>query len=177
MSKSFKQLHFAPAKTRHISLQTGLQFHSRRHEQPPHRKAGWITNSEWLAGNRSSSSDNNLRLGRLDSCSNGFRANAAAERPSPTRRQEPAIKAKETEPRRRTSSAPKRTDRSSLPSSPQERERGRPRTRTPPSWRTMCWATPQQPAAQQGPAVGGSSGGSARAARAGEPDVRQLPAP
>jgi hypothetical protein len=37
---------------------------------------------------------------------------------------------------------PVRTGRSSLPSSPQERGRDYPRTRTPPSRRTTCCATP-----------------------------------
>jgi hypothetical protein len=106
-------------------------------------------------------------------------------------------------PHRRTAAAPKRTGRSSLPSSPQERERDRPRTRVLPSRRTTCCATPPppvQPTAQGGPgrgrpahgatdtraadgqprsapAVGGGTGSSARAAQAGEPDTRQLPAP
>jgi hypothetical protein len=94
MSKYLKRLHFAPAKTQYIPLQTGLRFHSRRHEQPPHRKACGITNSGWLAGSRSSSSNNDLRLGRLDNCSNGFRANAAAERPSPTKDENQPLKPK-----------------------------------------------------------------------------------
>jgi hypothetical protein len=45
-------------------------------------------------------------------------------------------------PHRRAAAAPKRTDRSSLPFSPRERERDRPRTRVPPSRRTTCCATP-----------------------------------
>jgi hypothetical protein len=40
-----------------------------------------------------------------------------------------------------TAAAPKRTGRSSLPFSPQERERDHPRTRVPPSRRTTCCAT------------------------------------
>jgi hypothetical protein len=104
-------------------------------------------------------------------------------------------------PHRRAAAAPKHTDRSSLPSSPQERERDRPRTRGPPSRRTTCCATPPvQPTAQGGPgrgrpahgttdtrvvdgqprsapAVGGGTGSSARVAQVGEPDKRQLPAP
>jgi hypothetical protein len=36
MSKYLKRLHFAPAKTRYVSLQTGLWFHSHGYEQPPH---------------------------------------------------------------------------------------------------------------------------------------------
>jgi hypothetical protein len=43
----------------------------------------------------------------------------------------------------RAAAAPKRTDRSSPPSSPQERERDCPRTRVPPSRRTTCCVTPQ----------------------------------
>jgi hypothetical protein len=46
-------------------------------------------------------------------------------------------------PHQRAPAAPKRTGRSSLPSSPQERERDRLRTRVPPSWRTTCCTTPQ----------------------------------
>jgi hypothetical protein len=44
-----------------------------------------MTTSRWLAAAHSCSSDNDLRLGRQDSCSNGFRANAAAEKHSPTK--------------------------------------------------------------------------------------------
>jgi hypothetical protein len=46
-------------------------------------------------------------------------------------------------PHQRATAAPKRTGRSSLPLSPQEREWDRPRTRVPPSRRTTCCATPQ----------------------------------
>jgi hypothetical protein len=91
--------------------------------------------------------------------------------PSPQRRRPPAH-------RRRTGvrrPPRKRTGRSSLLPWPQERERDRPRTRTPPSRRTTCWTTPQQPAAQQGSVVGGDAGSSARAARAREPSTRQPP--
>jgi hypothetical protein len=45
-------------------------------------------------------------------------------------------------PHQRAAAAPMRTDRSSLPLSPQERERDRPGTRVPPSRRTTCCATP-----------------------------------
>jgi hypothetical protein len=45
-------------------------------------------------------------------------------------------------PHRRAAAAPKRTGRSSLLSSPKERERDRPRTRVPPSRCTTCCATP-----------------------------------
>jgi hypothetical protein len=53
-------------------------------------------------------------------------------------------------PHQRAPTAPKRTGRSSLPSSPQERERDRLRTRVPPSRRTTCCETlrcgrPQSP--------------------------------
>jgi hypothetical protein len=51
-------------------------------------------------------------------------------------------------PHQRALAAPKRTGSSSLPSSPQEQERDRLRTRVPPSRRTACCATPPvQPAA------------------------------
>jgi hypothetical protein len=40
MSKYLKRLHFAPAKTRYISLQTGLRFRSREYEQPPYIPGG-----------------------------------------------------------------------------------------------------------------------------------------
>jgi hypothetical protein len=45
-------------------------------------------------------------------------------------------------PHQRVPAAPKRTGRSSLPSSPRKREWDRPRTRVPPSRRMMCWETP-----------------------------------
>jgi hypothetical protein len=85
-----------------MPLQTKLQLHSRGYEQPPHQRACGTTNSRWLAGDHCTSSDNDLRLGRQDSCSDGLRANAAAERPSftsPRGGREPAIKAKEPEAR------------------------------------------------------------------------------
>jgi hypothetical protein len=44
-------------------------------------------------------------------------------------------------PHQRASAAPKRTGRSSPPSSPRKRERDRPRTRVPPSRRTTCCET------------------------------------
>jgi hypothetical protein len=83
-------------------------------------------------------------------------------------------------PHRRMVSAPVRTGRSSLPSSPLEQGRDCPRTRTPPSRRTTCCATDTHAADGQpcsAPAVGGGTGSSARAAQAGEPDTRQLTAP
>ena len=151
-----------------------LQFHSCGYEQPPHQRACGITNSEWLADGHCSSSDNDLRLGRLNSSSDDLRANAAVGRPTPMSPHEgrgQAVKAEEPEvqpqvvptvssaekpslaattsapttaatcpptPHQRAAAAPKRTGRSSLPFSPRERERDRPRTRVPPSWRTTC---------------------------------------
>jgi hypothetical protein len=100
MSKSLKQLHFAQAKTQYIPLQTGLQFHSHGYEQPPHQGARGITNSKRLADDLYGSSDNNLRLERQDSSSDGLRANAIAEGPSPTSPHEgqgQAVKAEESE--------------------------------------------------------------------------------
>jgi hypothetical protein len=49
-----------------VPLQTGLRFHSRGYEQPPHQRACGTTNSRWLAGNRSTGSDNDLHLRRLN---------------------------------------------------------------------------------------------------------------
>jgi hypothetical protein len=46
-------------------------------------------------------------------------------------------------PHQRAPGAPKRTDRSSLPSLPRKREWDRPRTRVPPSRRTTCCETPR----------------------------------
>jgi hypothetical protein len=66
-----------------VPLQTELRFHSRGYEQPLHQRACGITNSGWLAGDRSISSDNDLHLGRLNSSSDDLRANAAVRRPSP----------------------------------------------------------------------------------------------
>jgi hypothetical protein len=84
-----------------VPLQTGLRFHSRGYEQPPHQRACGITNSRWLASDRcSNSSDNDLRLRRLNSSSDDLRANVAVKRPSPTSPHEgrgQAIKAKEPE--------------------------------------------------------------------------------
>jgi hypothetical protein len=92
-----KQLHLALKK---VPLQTGLRLHFRGNELPPHRKACGITNSRWLASDHRTSSDNDHRLGRLDSSSDCLRANATVKRPSltsPYEGREPAIKAKEPE--------------------------------------------------------------------------------
>jgi hypothetical protein len=83
-------------------------------------------------------------------------------------------------PHQRMTAAPVRTGRSSLPSSPQEQGRDCPRTRTPPSRRTTCCATDTHAVDGQprsAPAVGGSTGSSARAAHAEEPNTRRLTAP
>jgi hypothetical protein len=84
-----------------LPLQMELRFHSRGYDQPPHRRARGTANSRWLAADHCSS-DNDLRLGRQDSSSDGPRANATVGRPSftsPHGGQEPAIKAKEPEAR------------------------------------------------------------------------------
>jgi hypothetical protein len=39
-----------------VPLQTGLRFHSRGYEQPPHQRACGTTNSRWLAGDHCTSS-------------------------------------------------------------------------------------------------------------------------
>jgi hypothetical protein len=91
-----------------VPLQTELWFRPRGYEQPPHRGAYGATNTGGPASN-------------LCSSSHGPRTDAAAEGLSfafPLKGREPAIKAKER-------AAPKRTGRSSLPSSPQKRGRGR----------------------------------------------------
>jgi hypothetical protein len=82
-----------------VPLQTGLRFHSHGYEQPPHQRACGTTNSRWLADDHCTSSDNDLRLGRLNSSSDDLRANAAVRRTSPTSPHEgrgQAIKARES---------------------------------------------------------------------------------
>jgi hypothetical protein len=84
----------------YIPLQTGPQLHSRRNELPPHRKSCEITNSKRLTGDHCTSSDNDLRLGRLDSSSDFPRANATVKSPSPMSPhggREQSIKANEPE--------------------------------------------------------------------------------
>jgi hypothetical protein len=83
-----------------VPLQTELRFHSRGYELPPHQRACGTTNSRWLAVDHRTSSDNDLRSGRLNSSSDDLRADAAVTRPSPTSPLEgrgQAIKAKEPE--------------------------------------------------------------------------------
>jgi hypothetical protein len=146
----------------------GLRFRSRGYEQPPYQEAYGTTNSKRPTAVRFDSSGNDLHPGRQDSCSNGFRANAAATRTShssqgdggPGVQAELAISSAEKPsqaattsaptaastcpptPHQRAPAAPKRTGRSSLLSSPREREWDRPRTRVPPSRRTTCCETP-----------------------------------
>jgi hypothetical protein len=83
-----------------VPLQTELRFHSCGYEQPPRRRACGTTNSRWLAVDRSISSDNDLRSGRLNNSIDDLRADAAVTRPSPASPLEgrgQAIKAKEPE--------------------------------------------------------------------------------
>jgi hypothetical protein len=70
---------------------------------------------------------------------------SSAEKPSPaaTTSAPTAASTCPPLPHQRASVAPKRTGRSSLPSSPRKREWDRPRTRVPPSRRTTCCETPQ----------------------------------
>jgi hypothetical protein len=101
-----------------VPLQIELQFHSRGSEQPPHQRACGTTNSGWLVGDLCSSSDNDLRLRRLNSSSDDLRANAAVGRPSPTSPHEgrgQAVKAKETEVYPRVTSQPAPADPHSSP--------------------------------------------------------------
>jgi hypothetical protein len=91
-----------------VPLQTELRFRPRGYEQPPHRGACGATSSGRLASD-------------LCSSSYGPRTGAATGRlsfVSPLKGRELDIKAKER-------AAPKRTGRSSLPSSPRKRGRGR----------------------------------------------------
>jgi hypothetical protein len=46
--------------TLRVPLQMELRFHSHGYEQPPHQRACGITNSEWLADDHCTSSDNDL---------------------------------------------------------------------------------------------------------------------
>jgi hypothetical protein len=100
-----------------IPLQAGLRFHSCGYDQPPHQRACRTTNSRWLADDHCTSSDNDLRFGRLNSSSDDLRANAAVERPSPTPPHEgrgQAIKAKEPGVRPQVASTVSSADKPSL---------------------------------------------------------------
>jgi hypothetical protein len=75
---------------------------------------------------------------------------SSAEKPSPAASAPTTASTCSPTPHQRALAAPKRTGRSSLPSSPRKRERDRPRTRVPPSRRTTCCETlrcgrPQSP--------------------------------
>jgi hypothetical protein len=72
----------------------GLRLRSRGYEQPPYQEARGTSNSKRLTAARSDNSGIDLRLERLDSCSNGFRANAAAEKPSPVKDENQPFKPK-----------------------------------------------------------------------------------
>jgi hypothetical protein len=81
-----------------VPLQTELRFHSRGYELPPHQRACGTTNARWLSADHCTSSDNDLRSGRLNNSSDDLRADAAVTRPSPMSPLEgrgQAIKAKE----------------------------------------------------------------------------------
>jgi hypothetical protein len=69
-----------------VPLQTELRFHLRRYEQP-HTIGRPVEQQKadgWLAGARSSSSDNDPHSGWPNCSSDGLRAGAAATLPSPT---------------------------------------------------------------------------------------------
>jgi hypothetical protein len=107
-----------------VPLQTELRFRLRRYEQP-HTIGGPAEQQktdERLAVTRSSSGDDDdFCASDLYSSSYGPRTDAATGRlsfVSPLKGRKPDIKAKER-------AAPKRTGRSSLPSSPRKRGRGR----------------------------------------------------
>jgi hypothetical protein len=144
-------------------LQTELWFHSRGYEQPPHRRACGTTNSGWLAGDRCTHS------AAATSVSDGKTTAAMApgqtlplegprsrplmgdeNQPLKPKSQRPGAQVAPTTtatcpstPHQQAAATPKRVGRSSLPFSPRERERDRPRTRVPPSRRTTCCATPR----------------------------------
>jgi hypothetical protein len=124
-----------------VPLQTELWFHSRGYEQPPHRRACGTTNSGRLASDLCSSSDGprpDAAAGRLSfasplkgrepdieakesevgprvalTVSSAEKLSPAATTSAPT-----AASTCPPTPHQRASAAPKRTDRSSLPSSP-----------------------------------------------------------
>jgi hypothetical protein len=143
-----------------VPLQTGLRFHSRGYEQPPHQRACGTINSGWLAGDRCTNS------AAATSVSDDKTAAAMApgqtlplegprsrpltwdeNQPLKPKSQRPRAQVAPTTaatcpptPHQRAAATPKRTGRSSLPFSPRERERDRPRTQVPPSRRTTCCA-------------------------------------
>jgi hypothetical protein len=149
-----------------VPLQTELRFHSHGYEQPPHQRARGTTNSGRLASNLCSSSDGprtDAVAGRLSFASplKGREPDIKAKEPEVGPRVALTVSSAEKlspaattsaptatstcppTPHQRASAAPKRTGRSSLPSSPRKREWDHPRTRVPPSGRTTCWETPR----------------------------------
>jgi hypothetical protein len=151
-----------------MPLQTELRFHSRGYEQPPHRRACGTTNSGRLASDLCSSSDGprtDAAAGRLSFASplKGREPDIKAKEPEVDPRVALTVSSAEKlspaattsaptaastcpqTPHQRVPAAPKRTGRSSFPSSSRKREWDRPRTRVPPSRRTMCWETPPPP--------------------------------
>jgi hypothetical protein len=150
-----------------VPLQTGLRFHSRGYEQPPHQRACGTTNSRWLVGDRCTNSaattsvsdgkttaamapgqtlplegphsrplagDENQPLkpksrrpgAQVALTVSSVEATASAEAASPMATTTSAPTTAATcppTPHQRAAAAPKRTGRSSLPLSPQERER------------------------------------------------------
>jgi hypothetical protein len=145
-----------------VPLQTELRFRSRGYEQPPHRRACGTTSS----GDLCSSSDGlraDATAGRLSFASplEGREPDIKAKEPEVGSRVALTVSsAEKLSPAATTSApaaastypptlhqqaptAPKRTGRSSLPSSPRKREWDPPRTRVPPSRRTTCCETPR----------------------------------
>jgi hypothetical protein len=127
-----------------VPLQTELRFHSRGYEQPPHRRACGTTNSGRLASDLCSSSDGprtDAATGRLSFASplKGQEPDIKAKEPevgpqvaltvSTAEKLSPAATTSAPTaastyppaPHQRASAAPKRTGRSSLPSSPRKR--------------------------------------------------------
>jgi hypothetical protein len=129
-----------------VPLQTELRFHPRGYEQPPHRRACGMTDSGRLASDLHSSSHGprtDAATGRLSFASplKGREPDIKAKEPevgpwvalTVSSAEKPTSPAATTSaptaastcpptPHRRAPAAPKRTDRSSLPSSPQKRE-------------------------------------------------------
>jgi hypothetical protein len=127
-----------------VSLQTELRFHSRGYEQPPHRRACGTTNSRRPASDLCSSSDGprtDATTGRLSFASplKGREPDIKAKEPevgpqvaltvSTAEKLSPAATTSAPTvastcpptPHQRAPAAPKRTGRSSLPSSPRKR--------------------------------------------------------
>jgi hypothetical protein len=144
-----------------VPLQTELRFHPRRYEQPPHQRACGTTNSGRFASDLCSSSNGprtDAAAGRLSFASplGGREPDIKAKEPEVGPRVALTISSAEKlslaattsaptvtstcppTPHQRAPAAPKRTGRSSLPSSPRKREWDRPRTRVPPCNTQNC---------------------------------------